>query len=358
MRFLLDNGEIPAAWVKELYRQELTQELTRLGLWMLPLLILLLAVASVVRAGLAASWEPVGTTLLSFGIGLLSIPIFSWVLALLFWGYSLARGAAIWLSALAERVRVYISELMQGPLGGILIVVLGVVGAGVVLWITPYLLRGLRDSSALRYGLAAVALVGGLGIAFWELLLPILNFGSSVLGTVFGVVIGVVYFVLVWGLLSAILAQHGSVAYVPIRNAFGAGMDRSVNADCAASIGVSLSIIMAAASFNGEFRSFAQSSVPDAVPQLSLLYTIPVGDYLPALVVPFFDLAFSNFTGIPEIAILVVASLGSAISLAFWPVRDRSTARVSAVASMAFIRVLVVFLLTIVTLAAFSQYDD
>lgn len=291
--------------------------------------------ASLVRAIRVRSWKPSVVTAVASVLGVLGIPIATWigkVVLFLWWiaGYvSYFFGLVLpWV----VRIVLWAAALALG------IAVIMAVGYSVYA-LVAYLANEKRWRKAAFLLLFVGALVGAAAVgwfdAFFDWLGTIVHFLGVWIERIAGwvaaflapavrfvahLVVLLTVFLLVLGIVVGTLGQAGRTVYLPFTSAFKAGGDQGRCADLAAGAGVTMSLVLTAAVLDGEFgRQFAE--VWSGTPFVSSL-PMPVdgfGFLLPGAAEDFLRPAFAGYLSIVDLALLVlVATLGVG-SLLFRP---------------------------------------
>jgi len=289
--------------------------------------------AAVVRSIRVKTWKPLVVTLLASVLGVIGVPIATWIgqiVVFLWWlgGYvaDFFRFIVPWVIRILLWAGAIVGALAAVEVGGYLIYALiayvhrnhrwlavaivivlaaGLVGAFVLGWF-DVIIAWLRDA-VLFLGVWIARIAGWIG-AF---LAPIVAFVTRLF-------LVVMAFLLVVGIAVGTLGQAGRTVYLPFASAFKAGRDQGCCADLAAGSGVTMSLVLTAAVVDSDFgRSFAaiwsNTPVVSSLPQ-------PIdgfGFLLPSAAKVILAPAFAGYVPFMDVALLVLVTAVGAASLLF-----------------------------------------
>jgi hypothetical protein len=219
--------------------------------------ILLLAAA--LRSALVRKWQPLGITSLAFGLGVVSIPVVTWIAE---FGVLLYRLGVIVYDAIV-RFFAWIAPVLA-------VLVLIAIGLAALWGLVSLVIHIHRRNWWL--GLTVVlALAGALAYAIsqgwlddflmWvaELARLIGAWIATYLGPIVAWIIQAVIFLIVLIMMAggflAGFGQVGRTLWLPLKAATTAGRDQAKCADAAAGIGVALSLLLTAATMNQSFQN-------------------------------------------------------------------------------------------------------
>jgi hypothetical protein len=323
--------------------------------------VLAMPVAAILRATREESLEPLASTMLALGLGILSLPAILWGWQLVQLVIDVVFNVFSWLDQVGQWFREWIGSLGWWVAFILLAILLVAVVYGVVVN------AGVRRW-ALRLGIVAAVmyvLFVLLDIHEAELFQTLgewlaAGWSAFVAGVAWVAIflLKIVIWILIVSLAIALLAQFGANFWLPLTAAFGAGGRQSRTVDLAAGSGVALSIVLTAATVNIDFRTWLGVVLSESVlgPYLTWIHTT-FGSLIPAdSTLVLIDL-FESFSGFPEFFFVAIACVVGNVSLTFGA-RKRSIDGIGHIITFATARTIMAVLLVLPALIAIKVLSD
>lgn len=349
----------------------------QLALFALPLMW----IAALIRTARVRSPRPIQITVLAGLLGLIGIPIATWIGWLLWAAWRIAgyvMDFIAWIAPWVTRIFLWILVAVMVVAAIAAVVYIGWILVRLILALT----QGRRWIGVLLVAAAVAAVAGALAAGWLDGLLAVIAHAFAVAWTglvagiewivalvapVFGfigrVIAAVAVFLVAAGLFTALFGQIGRIVCLPVAAAVNAGATQGKCADLAAGVGVAGSVVATAAVLDPTFGhwfavTWKVTPVFTHLPVPTGIYAFLIPDSAETLLRP----AFTGFSSFLDVGLLLLLMVIGTFSLLFsvkkWQPGARGTLWVPVMLGVGLAIAAALFLIAILSFAALSRGDD